>query len=690
RYITFFSLPFILTPRRLYYPTDAPLSIVFSEPLSVFSLQDQNIIITDRKGTVLPRKITFDPDTRTMLCYPAGTWPASDTLALLLTATLTDTAFNSLDGNYNGISEGEPTDNYRFTFSTGISPDQQGPQVLDADLNPSKIWAGTPILLTALFSDLSPNSTSHVRAAEYFLDQPGTAGTGKPLQPLIQWGKVEIAATVTLPTEDWATGTRSVFVHALDRFGNWGPYLELSAEVQADAPHVWPMYGQNPYHTNANAASKLAPPLKLKWTKSFPSSTSLHQPIYANGSILCSTGENSSSIAGKIHCLDTLTGAVRWSTSLGQSSAYISPVAAAYGMAYVQINGSSSSTSVSAYNIQDGSLAWSTPSYSNWSQSLGPTITKGKIYLNGGSFGGMGRFDAFTGKSDWYTYLNDYNQWTPAVFEGRAYAFLNEYLSVHRTTNGEEIWHLDLPSAYNNYLIGTAPVVDTANRIVFVTSATHFHAVHIDTRKLLWSLTGTLGKTPALQAGRLFLVRNGTLEAYEPRTGQLLWKMAGTANSLAYPPVVVGQYVFVSSSTRLYALSVADGKKVWEYAAGGALSMSDRLLMVADQATRTLRVFERVASSIPQAATEQWNMQVYPNPCNGEAHIQYTLPESAQVLLQIFDPKGQWVSTLAEGEQCAGEHIFTWMTEGLPSGFYTYRLQAADKIASGHIVVMQQ
>ncbi|MBL7024948.1 MAG: T9SS type A sorting domain-containing protein [Candidatus Marinimicrobia bacterium] len=66
----------------------------------------------------------------------------------------------------------------------------------------------------------------------------------------------------------------------------------------------------------------------------------------------------------------------------------------------------------------------------------------------------------------------------------------------------------------------------------------------------------------------------------------------------------------------------------------------------------------------------------YPNPFNPLTHINYELPETADVKLTIYNIRGEVVSTLVENNQTAGYYTATFNAQNVSSGLYFYQIQA--------------
>ncbi len=75
-------------------------------------------------------------------------------------------------------------------------------------------------------------------------------------------------------------------------------------------------------------------------------------------------------------------------------------------------------------------------------------------------------------------------------------------------------------------------------------------------------------------------------------------------------------------------------------------------------------------------------MQNYPNPFNPSTSIQYSIPASGVVTLEVFDTMGRRVALLVNNEQKkAGTHQLSFDASALSSGVYLYRLQAGDDVS---------
>jgi len=80
---------------------------------------------------------------------------------------------------------------------------------------------------------------------------------------------------------------------------------------------------------------------------------------------------------------------------------------------------------------------------------------------------------------------------------------------------------------------------------------------------------------------------------------------------------------------------------------------------------------EDPAAELPKAYSLNQN---YPNPFGAQTTIQFSLPSSQDVRLEIYDVLGRRVATLVDGPMAAGQHDVQFSAPTLSNGMYLYRL----------------
>ena len=81
--------------------------------------------------------------------------------------------------------------------------------------------------------------------------------------------------------------------------------------------------------------------------------------------------------------------------------------------------------------------------------------------------------------------------------------------------------------------------------------------------------------------------------------------------------------------------------------------------------------------------------QNYPNPFNPSTTISFTLPESGNIKLIVYNIIGQRITELVNGFQEAGIHTINFNGENLPSGFYFYRLETKNNVENRKMLLIK-
>ena len=61
---------------------------------------------------------------------------------------------------------------------------------------------------------------------------------------------------------------------------------------------------------------------------------------------------------------------------------------------------------------------------------------------------------------------------------------------------------------------------------------------------------------------------------------------------------------------------------------------------------------------------------IYPNPFNPRANIEYTLPENTHVKVTVYDIRGRTMAVLINGFETAGYYTIQWDASAFASGVY--------------------
>ena len=81
--------------------------------------------------------------------------------------------------------------------------------------------------------------------------------------------------------------------------------------------------------------------------------------------------------------------------------------------------------------------------------------------------------------------------------------------------------------------------------------------------------------------------------------------------------------------------------------------------------------------------------QNYPNPFNPSTNIQFALPQSGFVKLEIFNITGERVDVLISTELNAGKYNYEWNGSNLTSGIYLYRLDTGSFVETRKMLLIK-
>jgi photosystem II stability/assembly factor-like uncharacterized protein len=116
-------------------------------------------------------------------------------------------------------------------------------------------------------------------------------------------------------------------------------------------------------------------------------------------------------------------------------------------------------------------------------------------------------------------------------------------------------------------------------------------------------------------------------------------------------------------------------------------SYSYKLIQIDFDGTQTES--EIVNIEVSSQPTEYSLSQNYPNPFNPSTTIEFSIPQSGNVKLVVYNSLGEEVSTLINNYGAAGNHKINFDATGLPSGLYLYKLSTANYSAVKKMIVLK-
>jgi outer membrane protein assembly factor BamB len=382
-------------------------------------------------------------------------------------------------------------------------------------------------------------------------------------------GKVTVRAggTVTITaTCEGKSGSAEVTLLAR-------PTADWSAVTQD-----WVTYQGNAEHTGFVPATLDPVVFAVSWERVIAPGAALNAPAAAEGRVFVST----SSYFGtqRIHAVDAVSGAERWSYNFGPIHS-VDPPAYANGSVYLTTGGHQDSF-VWRFDAATGAIQFKSPYENQWSRWHAPVVIGPTLYMAGGYYGGMYAFDAGDGTRRWFAELTQYDWFTPAVGNGLVYAFLNPGPTMRAVNAVTGAVEYDIPI---QELVGLdldrTPVLGGSSNLLTAQGG-RLISFDLANRRVGWILTGSFTGQPVLGEGVIYTFNGGDLEARRESDGSLLWSYALPETFVMRKLLATRNLVFVSDGTRTFAVDIGARLQAWSYPAGGHLALTrDGLLLIA-------------------------------------------------------------------------------------------------------------
>jgi outer membrane protein assembly factor BamB len=361
-----------------------------------------------------------------------------------------------------------------------------------------------------------------------------------------------------------------------------GRLSRLAGQARFSVRTNWPAFRMNAQHAGRNRHENVLSPTTVEDMEELWA-TSVGGKIYASpcvsgGQVYATTDD------GYLHAFNAASGGVAWSAFLGASTLTSIPTypATAYSRVFAASRIGASGGRIAAYTL-GGAFVWARTFDGGIDGPL--SVEGGRVYFgcNDGTVYGLNASD---GATVWSSVdLGESIVTAPTVANGTVYVgALNARLYALDGANGAVRWSYDAPTP----IYSTPAVVN--GRVFFTCTDTNQASAYVhalDARKgtLLWraSVGTTLYTSPAVAGGKVCVgLRDGTLRAFDARTGQERWSSPDLklthvdgAPSVANGVVYVSARDAAATQGSLNAVRAADGAVLWSASTGGAVHLAN-------------------------------------------------------------------------------------------------------------------
>jgi hypothetical protein len=369
--------------------------------------------------------------------------------------------------------------------------------------------------------------------------------------------------------------------------------LALSSGALADTQVTWPMYQANARHDGYIPVVFDPTHYGLLWEAQLsPEGHPVNPVTAADRRVFASLLIYFDGGIDHFFALDGSDGSVLWSKGYG-SLFSVNPPAYADGKVYIQVGNHGDDTHLYQYDAASGALLEDGPFLAQWERYFAPTIVDGRVYIDGGYYGGMYCFDFQQVPSEqWFLELNQYDQWTPAVDGQYAYTYTGEYspkVSIVDALTGLELWSIPDPNFdWNGWSMNLAPVLG-GNDDLLAAQGGRLLSFDLVAHTIRYEIADDFSGQVSARQGVVYVVNHGNLEARDQLSGAFQWSWAPPAGwevtgtmILTDAHAIVGLRETSSPyDTATYAVDLVSHQDVWTYPVGGHLAWSEGILYIA-------------------------------------------------------------------------------------------------------------
>ena len=170
-------------------------------------------------------------------------------------------------------------------------------------------------------------------------------------------------------------------------------------------------------------------------------------------------------------------------------------------------------------NPATGATTWVSPLVVNGTASTPPTIANGAIYCRRRRVRRPVRLQRVDGASLFTAGTAQYDQWTPAYYNGKVYTWIGGTFAEDNAATGATDWSLSLRLELERLFDEHRP--GRRNNDAFVVGTTGLFAVNLTTDAASWSIADTgFSGSPAVAGNIVYAIHGTQVNAYDVTTGR--------------------------------------------------------------------------------------------------------------------------------------------------------------------------
>ncbi|MBT9597582.1 MAG: PQQ-like beta-propeller repeat protein [Vitreoscilla sp.] len=342
----------------------------------------------------------------------------------------------------------------------------------------------------------------------------------------------------------------------------------------------WATHNGNARHTGYVPMITKPETFFVKWKKKLKVSGALN--IAATGGGNAYVSDQVYFQTGHLYALSLADGSIVWSHEFTSNTfgGIPSMHAPAFhnGMAVVSTGGHEDAA-LWGYDAATGDLKFRSQISAQWETYLAPTPFANTLYMNGGYYGGAYGFNSRNGGQRWFTGLDQYDHWTPAVDNDYVYAYTTHLDVLDRRTGAIVKTIADPGFEWWGYSVGCAPVLGDQGEVL-VTNAHRLVSFDLATNSINWVQPVDAGyyalNQISLANGIIYYGKGNFVTVRKESSGKqvALWQAPAGA-TIESAVVVTKNLFFVSTDAGTYAVDrEALTGFVWKNASHGQLSLS--------------------------------------------------------------------------------------------------------------------